>query len=216
MTNEELILERLDRIESQLAPLADSAKGLKELKDDLVPRANEAVKFLITELVDVESSFQLEDLSLLVKKGLRSVRNLVFALEQLGNLIDFALTVEPLLKSTVPQMINYLDDLEQRGVFRIIKAMMGVRAKIAAAYTPKDIEEIGDGLVGLLGLARKLTHPEAMAFLEKIIDIPVQEDLSTCKRVGPVGLIAACCKSEVKEGLGVLIEVIKGLGKIKG
>jgi uncharacterized protein YjgD (DUF1641 family) len=215
MTNEELILQKLDDIEAQIAPLSESAKGLKELKEDLAPRANEAVQFLINELADVESGFQLEDLFLLIKKGMRSVRNLIFALEQLGNLVDFALTVEPLAKSTVPQLINYLDDLEQKGVFRIINAMMGVRAKIAQAYTPEDIEQIGDGLVALLGLAKKLTDPQTVAFLEKIVEIPAQVDLSTCKSVGPVGVLMRSGSSEVKEGLGVLMELTKGLGRLK-
>lgn len=216
MTNDELILERLDRIEARLEPLSETAKGIKELKEEVAPRANEAVKYLIMELADVETGFQLEDLFLLIKKGMRSVQNLIFALEQLGNVIDFSLTVEPLLKSTVPQLINYLDDLEQKGVFRIINAALGVRAKIAAAYTPEDIENIGDGLVALLGLAKKLTEPHTIAFLEKIADIPAQLDLSRCKGVGPLGVLTASGKSEVKEGLGVMMELTTALGKIKG
>jgi hypothetical protein len=39
MTNEELILQRLDRIESQLAPLSDSMRSMNELKEDLTPLA---------------------------------------------------------------------------------------------------------------------------------------------------------------------------------
>ncbi len=37
MTTEEQILERLDRIEAQLAPVSASARGLNELKEDLIP-----------------------------------------------------------------------------------------------------------------------------------------------------------------------------------
>ena len=46
MTSEELILERLERIESQLTPLTDSVKSMSELRDDLTPLANNAVKLL--------------------------------------------------------------------------------------------------------------------------------------------------------------------------
>ena len=35
MNIENLILERLERIETQLAPLTQNAKNMKELKDDL-------------------------------------------------------------------------------------------------------------------------------------------------------------------------------------
>lgn len=116
MTTEELILDRLDRLESQIAPLTASAKALGELREELAPRVNEAVQALIVELADVEADFQLEDLLFLIKKMMRNIRNLDFALDQMKNLIDFALTAEPLLKSSVPQVISFLDDLEQRGV----------------------------------------------------------------------------------------------------
>jgi len=112
MTNEELILQRLDRIEAQLAPVSESTRSISELKEDIAPLLNEAFKVLIRELGDVESAFQLEDLMIFLKRGLRSVRNLTYALEQLENLIDLFTTAEPLLKSTVPQIIHYLDSLE--------------------------------------------------------------------------------------------------------
>ena len=39
MTNEELILERLDRIESRIAPLSETAISMKEFKNDLMAMA---------------------------------------------------------------------------------------------------------------------------------------------------------------------------------
>jgi uncharacterized protein YjgD (DUF1641 family) len=215
MTNEELILERLDKIEAQIAPLAESFKGVNELKNDLSPLAHNAIKLVIQELEDVESSFQLEDLLEMFKRMLRSVRSLTYAMSQMENILDFVTTVEPLLKSSVPQLINYLDDLEQRGVFRIINATLGVRAKIATAYSPEDIEQIGDGLVSLLGLAKKMTDPQTLSLLETLTEIPAKMDLSTSKDVGPFGLLWACSNKEVKEGLGVLMQLTKGMGKLK-
>ena len=215
MTNEELILERLEKIEAQIAPLAESFKGVNELKNDLSPLAHNAIKLVIQELEDVESSFQLEDLLEMFKRMLRSVRSLTYAMGQMENILDFVTTLEPLLKSSVPQLINYLDDLEQRGVFRIINATLGVRAKIATAYSPEDIEKIGDGMVSLLGLAKKLTDPQTLALLETLTEIPAKMDLSTSKDVGPFGLLWACGNKEVKQGLGVLMELTKGMSNLK-
>ena len=215
MTNEELILERLDRIETQIAPLAQTAKGMAELKEDLTPLSQQAVKMLINELEDVESGFQLEDLLVLMKRILRSVKDITFALDQLQNIIDFVNTLEPLLKSSVPKLINYLDDIEQKGVFRVIQAMLDVRAKVADAYSPEDIDQIGDVFVSLLGLAKKLSDPHAMAFIEKAAGIPSQLDLVNCKDVGPFGLISVSATKEVKQGLGVLMELTRAIGKLK-
>lgn len=215
MTNEELIMERLDRIESQLAPLSESMKSINEFQQDLAPLTHSAVRLLMKELEDVESSFQLDDLLEMLKQLLRSVRNITYSLKQLENVIDFVTTLEPLLRGSIPQMISYLDDLEQRGVFRIINATLGVRAKVAKAYSPEDIEQIGDGLVALLGLAQKITNPETMAFLEKFAQLPARMNLPSSKRVGPFGLLWATSNKDVKEGLGVLMELTKGLGTLK-
>lgn len=215
MKNEEMILERLERIESQLAPLAQTSASMQELKDDLMPLANRASQLLIKELEDVEASFQLEDLLALFKRMLRSVRNITFALDQLENIIDFVTTLEPLLQSAVPKIINYLDELEQKGIFRIIQATLDIRAKVAEAYTPEDIEQIGNGLVALLGVTKKITDPKAISFIEKFAEIPAQLDLAQSKGIGPFGLLWASSNAEVKQGLGVLMELTKAMGQLK-
>ena len=50
MTNEDLILERLDRIEGKLAPLTESVRNWKEFQADATPLANQAVQLMIKEL----------------------------------------------------------------------------------------------------------------------------------------------------------------------
>ncbi|UCF57040.1 MAG: DUF1641 domain-containing protein [Deltaproteobacteria bacterium] len=215
MDNNAEILERLDQIEAQLAPLVQSFKGVNELRKDMAPVANSAIRLLIDELEDVESSFQLEDLMEMVKEFMRSVRYITWSMKQMKNLIDFLTTLEPLLNSSVPQMINYLDDWEQRGVFRIINATLGVRAKIAEAYTPEDIEQIGDGLVILLGLAKKITSPQSISFLQGMAEIPTKLDLKASRKVGPFGLMWALRNKEVKEGIGVMLELTKEMGKLR-
>jgi uncharacterized protein YjgD (DUF1641 family) len=215
MTTEEQILERLDRIEAQLAPVSQTASGLNELRDDLIPLSGQAFRLLIRELEDVESGFQLEDLLALMKRFLRSVKHLHFSLEQLENIVDFVLTIEPLIKSSVPQLINYLDDLEQKGVLRIIQSTLDVRAKVATAYSAEDIDQIGDGLVALLGLAQKLSDPQATAFLQKMAELPSKVDLAKAKPVGPFGMLTALSSKKARQGLGVLMELTKAMGDLK-
>jgi len=215
MTNEELILERLDRIEAQLAPISQTAGGIKELKEDLIPLSGQAFRLLIRELEDVETSFQLEDLLVLFKRMLRSTNDIKFILDQMESIVDLVTTIEPLFKSAIPQIINYLDDLEQRGVLRVMQSMLDVRAKIASAYTPEDIDQMGDGAVSLLGLTKKLSDPQATAFLEKIAELPAKIDLSSSKPVGPFGLIGALSSKEARKGLGVLMELTKAMGNLK-
>jgi len=215
MTNEELILMKLENIESQIEPVIKFTKSIKELKDDLVPLQNIAFQAMIKELQEIESGFQLEDFLTLIKQALRSTNDLIFALKQMSNIIEFLKDLEPLLKSAVPQMIAYLDQLEQKGVFRVLKATLDIRAKVAEAYDAEDIDQIGDALVGLLGVTKQLSDPKAKEFIEKMANLPSHVDLEGCKKMGPFRLASAMCDQEVKEGLGVLIELAKAMGKLK-
>ena len=215
MNQEDIIQNRLERLEQQIAPVAESARSISELREELAPRVNEAVKALIVELADIEADFQLEDLLFLIKKVLRNVRNLTYSIDQLKNIIDFVLIAEPLLKSTVPQMIYYMDDLEQRGVFTLLSSSMEMIKKTAETYTAEDLSQIGDGLVKLLGIFKKLTTPESLALLDKAAEVPSCVDLSRAKPAGAWGLLWAMGNPEVKNGLGILLELTKGLSALK-
>lgn len=215
MTNEELILMKLESIESQIEPVIRFSRSINELKNDLIPLQASAFKTLTCELQEIEAGFQLEDFLALIKQTLRRTNDLIFALRQLSNIAELARDIEPLLKSGVPQMIAYLDQLEQRGVFRVLKATLDIRAKVAEAYDAEDIDQIGDALVGLLGVTKQLSDPKAKEFVEKMANLPSHVDLEGCKRIGPFRLASAMCDQEVKEGLGVLIELAKAMGKLK-
>jgi len=215
MTNEEIILQRLDALDAKIDPLLKQTSKWGELADDLVPLQHHAVNLMIEHLQEIEAGFQLEDLFNLVKQSARSIKNLLYALKTMDRIIDFVNDIEPLLKSAVPKAIEHLDELEQKGVFRIIKAMLDVRAKVAAEYDGEDIEQISDGLVAMLRLGKSMSNPETLAFLEKAVAIPANVDLANAKKIGPFGMLTAGFNGEVKEGLGVMIALAKAMGKMK-
>ena len=215
MTNEELILEKLERLETQIQPLIKTSEKFAELKNDLIPISNHATALLINELTEVEAGFQLEDFVSLTKEAMRNTRNFTFALKQMASMIEFVKDLEPLLKSAVPQTIQYLNELEQKGVFRIIKATVDLRTKVAASYTAEDIDSMGDGIVALLGLTKSLSDPKTVELLEKLSRIPSKVELENAKSVGVFGLASAGFNPEISKGLGVLMELTKAMGRIE-
>ena len=128
-----------------------------------------SVKLLTEELAEVETGFQMEDILAMVKRLLLSFRHLAWALEQLENLIDWWHDLEPVLKVAVPHLIDKLDDLEQKGIFRINKAVINMYGKIAENYSPEDIDAMGDGFVRMHGIIKKLSEPAMIDFLEQFL-----------------------------------------------
>ena len=215
MNNEQRILEQLDHLGRELAILTDSARSLQELREDLSPRVNEAVKALITELAEIEADFELEDLLALLKNLVRNTRNITWSVNQLKSLIDLLRTVEPLLKATVPQAISFLDGFEEKGVLRLIASALGAMQKIAETYAPEDIEQIVAGVVQLVGVAKKLATPQPLELLSRLAEVPGRVDLSQAREVGPFGILFALRDSQVRQGMGVLLEMTKGLSVLK-
>ena len=225
MTNEELILEKLariearldgvDRVEQQMAAFSGPWENLSDLGQDLSLLMDPAVRRLTEEMVEIEAGFQLEDFFDLIKRLLPRLKYLTWSLEQMENLIDWWSDMEPLLKLAVPKLIDYLDGLEQKGIFRINAAMLEMYGKIAATYDSEDIDAMGDGFVRMHGVVKKLSNPELIQFLDKIIDIPLAVNLEEIKPAGPVGLLWRMRSPECREGLGVLVELTKALGKLK-
>jgi uncharacterized protein YjgD (DUF1641 family) len=65
------------------------------------------------------------------------------------------------------------------------------------------------------GVVKKLSNPDLIQFLDKIIDIPLAVNLEEVKPAGPFGLLWRMRSQECREGLGVLVELTKALGTLK-
>jgi len=220
MTTEEQILERLTRIEekldrvSRLDKFAEVFESFHDLGRDVSLLTYPAVKILTEELGEVETGFQLEDLAFMLKRFLLSLRHIAWSLEQLENLVDWWHDMEPIMKLAVPHLVDYLEDLDQKGIFKGYQAMLQGYAKIAKTYGPEDIDAIAEGIVSMHGVAKKFSDPKFIAFVEKFMDIPAQVDLQECKPQGPLGLMWRMRSRECRQGLGVLAELTKALGKL--
>jgi len=215
MTHDPELIERIRSLEAQITPLSQTASALGELREELAPRVNEAVQALILELADVEADFQLEDLLRLTQNALRNIKNLNFTLDQLKNLIDFVVVAEPLLKTTVPQFIHYFDELEQKGVFRLLSIGLEVLKKIGSTYTTEQLQQTADGLVRLVGILHKLTAPATLDLLDRAADLPAKANLAEAKPLSLKGMVGAMSDPDLKAGLGVALELTRGLAAIK-
>ena len=66
-----------------------------------------------------------------------------------------------------------------------------------------------------MGWSRNCRIPELIQFLDKLIDIPLEMNLEEARPAGPFGLLWRMRSQECREGLGVLLELTKALGKLK-
>lgn len=186
----DLLIERID-------PIAASAKSMQNLKAELAPRINEAVRALIEELADVEADFLLEDLLFLIKKALRNTEHFNFVLEQLKSVIDWVVTAEPLLKTTIHYWIGRLDELEQKGLFDLLNSQLELLERLAENYTVDDLKAVNDVII-------------------RLATVPARVDLARVKPAGPMTMFKAMSSPEIKQGMGMALELTRALGEAAG
>jgi hypothetical protein len=211
MVENQEIIARLDRLEAMLAPMAALSRATQEQKKGLPPQIDQAFKTLLLELADADNEYRVDDLAFLIKKGLRSINNLTFALDQLENLIELVRTAEPLLKVTIPAIIASLDRLERQGLFAMGLGLLGALERVAERHEPAELARLGDVLSVVLDAGCRLTSPASLRFLEQALSVPSRVDLDQTREVTIGGLFKAMRDPKVRQGLGVMLELTRAL-----
>jgi len=190
----ELLMDRLDRIESYLAAQQKQAEEFEELKRDLIPIGNHMIKVTIDELAEIGSEFRVEDLFFLVKRLLRDTHLLLKALDQLELLMGLSEEINRLMKPIFNTTVEELDKLEREGFFNLAKAGFLAIRRIANQFAPDDVDIFATEISGVLAALRQppAETPSLLSIMREMND------------------------PQVRIGLARTINMLKALGNLPG
>lgn len=103
----------------------------------------------------------------------------------------------PIAREAMAAAIGKLDRLEKDGYLAFAAEAAGVAQRIVEGFSPADVRQLGDSIVGMLQTVRDITQPEVL----------------DAKPLGMLGLARATRKKDVRKGLAVLMEMLRRLGK---
>lgn len=119
-----LINEKVDQMMLQITYLTEQAESqqsrvreFEELKADLIPIGNQLIHLTISELEEIGTDFELEDLLFLLKRVLRNTNLILSMMDRFESLMGIADEVELLGKQVFSSAVEALDKLEQTGFF---------------------------------------------------------------------------------------------------
>ncbi len=119
-----LINEKVDQMILQIAYLTEQTESQQrrvrefdELKADLIPIGNQLIHLTISELEEIGTDFELEDLLFLLKRVLRNTNLILSMMDRFESLMGIADEVELLGKQVFSSAVEALDKLEQTGFF---------------------------------------------------------------------------------------------------
>lgn len=185
----EKIHEKLDFLTEQVMITRRRQEELQELKEDLTPVVSDLFQTAVQELDDISAYFSYEDLIFLIKKLLRNTKTLIGLFERLESVTDFVDDVTPLTKDMFQSALEKMDELEKKGIFRVLKDGGEAADKALLAYTSGEWD--APEKISLFRLLRELNQPEVKRTLYVL--------LSVLKSLGSQSSTQSINQSKIKE-----------------
>jgi uncharacterized protein YjgD (DUF1641 family) len=208
-----LLHRKLDVLSGQVQHLYDRTRALEELKDELVPVTRQALGAIGEELQAVELEFNSAELLHLLRKLLRNTPALIRLLDRLESLDGFASEFEPLGKEVVRNIIERLQQFEERGYFRLLQGALMLFDRVAQHATEEDIERLADNIVPMINTFKRMTQPELLAQTNAALSALQPPQQAASPRVGVWGLLRNLRDPEIQEGVGLLLEAMRQVSR---
>jgi len=161
-------------------------RAMEELRDDMIPIANQMVKLTIDELAEIGTEFKAEDLLFLVKRLLRNTRLLINLVDQLEGVMGLADEASLLGKQVFNTLVEKLDEYEHKGYFQLASEGMQVVDLLVQEISPQDVQVLGDTMLrsvktlrepapekaaSMLALLAQMNDPEVRIGLSRMLNV---------------------------------------------
>lgn len=213
MTPEDKILDRLNAIEERLATLQESKENTNYLMEQLTPIGNHAFRLMVEEMEILNGRVTLDDILDLARKGLLTVPRLTWLLDQIENATDLWHVLHPAVGQTFPHIVEKMGEWEQNGVFKKAAAFKDAGGNLLNSMSPEDITKTGEGLAYATTLLQRLADPKLQGKINALVEFAGTIDTSNVKPAGVMGMIATLRSPEGKQALGLMMELMKAVGK---
>ena len=210
------IQQKLDVITAYIHEEQRRRREMKELRDDLGLIGKDVFDAVVTELEEVSSHFDTEDLLSLLKKLLRNTRNLSKMLEQVESAVGLYADVKPLGKQIFTELLETLDELDQKGYFEFLRETLNIVDEIITSFNIDDVRLLKENIVSILQTAKNLTQPEVLGTLNNAVGFFQKMDVAVERDVSFMTLLKELRDPEVKRGIAFLLEFAKNMAKPGG
>jgi len=207
---------KLDKLTTQVEFLTEEAHRQKrrqqewdELKDDVIPIGNDLFRMSVEQLEEVQEHVQIEDMLRLFKRLLRNTRNLEQMLDQMESFMELWQDLGPLSQDAFLTMMNYLNEMEQKGYFVFLQGGLEMTDKIVTSFSEEDVRQLGDNIVLILQTVKEMTQPEIMGMLSNTAQVFTDEEPVDTSLIS---IIRQMNDPEVRRGLAKTLQILKSVG----
>ena len=209
------INKKLDLILEEIELQKKHRREMEDLKEDLFRVGKDVYETAVSELEEVHDHIKTGDILHLGKKLLRNVNNLNRAFDQLESTRDFLRDVSPLVRESIIDLMNKMDEFDRKGYFLFMKELQRAGDNVVTSFTPNDVKLLGDNIVSILNTIKNLTQPDMLQAINNAVAVYKNIDVQVDEKITLPSLIKELNTPEVKRGLAVGLKFLKNLAALE-
>jgi uncharacterized protein YjgD (DUF1641 family) len=120
----------------------------------------------------------------------------------------------PMANGIIHLTSDHLQQFEEDGTLDFIREGVKVLRNVSTAFSPEDVRLLGDNIVHILMTVRNLTQPEVLNLADRATT--ALKEKTNPPPVGAMGLLRAMRDPQVRKGTGILVELLRSLGRDAG
>lgn len=117
----------------------------------------------------------------------------------------------PILREAMSVATDKLADAEKKGWFAFGRELFGVTERIVEGFSPQDVRQLGDAVVGILDTVRAMTQPEVLQIAHETAIVLQKTD--EVEPIGIVGMVRATRDEHVQRGMALMMDVMRQVGR---
>lgn len=207
------INKKLDIVLEEIEHQKKHRREIEDLKDDLMRVGKDLYQTTVTELDEFHDQIQTGDILHLFKKLLRNVNNITKTFEMLESTKDFLKDFAPISKELITDLMNKLDELDQKRFFIFLNELSKISEKLVSSLSIEDLKNLNDNIVNIVQTVKNLTQPEMLAALNSTLEVYKNFEMETPAKVSLISLLKELNSPEVKRSLYSTIQFLKKLSE---
>lgn len=207
------INRKLDIVLEEIELQKKHRREVEDLKDDLMRVGNDLYSTAVTELEEVHDQLETGDILHLGKKLLRNVRNFNKMFDQLESARDFLEDVSPLVRESIIDYMNKLDEFDRKGYFQFLKEMTNVMDRVVTSFSVEDVKLLGDNIVTILNTVKNLTQPDMLNAINNAVSVYKKLDIEIEEKISYFELFKRMRTPEMRRGMAFAIKFLKSLAE---
>ena len=206
-----LLNEKVDSLVAYFEEQQKRQQAFNELKDDLIPIANQMIKISIDELAEIGTEFSGEDLLFLMKRVLRDTQLLIKSLNHLEALMGLADEANILGKQIFSTAVEKLDELERKGYFKFANQSIKLMDRVVEEFDEDSMDQLADNIVPMMKTVKKITQPEVIGLADRALDALATNEHDK-KPPSMLQILGKMRDPDVRKGLSKMLSLLEAVG----